>query len=302
MSTYKKTIMLKNAGDTNNKSFGILTLDRKNNSTFGEFKMYNTNATEYILAIKSNQNIYKQNINLINKKCLFKCNKDIDIDSHISCILFDSHQGNLKQILYGSENNRIDNKTEILSSIKSSINKIQAINNNRTESTVKMEDDNKINTNEAPDEVYNKIAPDEQIAIAKSQAQLFESSDDEVEDIIDNNMTTNNHKFYDMIAEQLDDLFAKYPSEENLQKLIDESKWVKINHDYDNKYYVVGIIYKDNEIKYIGYGVPGTYNTEQPKELIGYSQWLPTDVTDPYNNGYWIMFQDADTGENVRLE
>ena len=67
------------------------------------------------------------------------------------------------------------------------------------------------------------------------------------------------------------------------------------------KYYVVGIIYHNHDIKYICYGVPGTYENEPPVEMRHYSQWLPTDTTDPYNNGYWVMYQDADTGENIYL-
>ena len=104
-----------------------------------------------------------------------------------------------------------------------------------------------------------------------------------------------------MIASQLQELFDKYPAEENLSKLIDNSKWCKIVRDSDNSNYVVGIISIENDIKYICYGVPGSYNNEPPREMQGYSQWLPTDTTDPYNNGYWVMYQDADTGENIYL-
>ena len=102
-----------------------------------------------------------------------------------------------------------------------------------------------------------------------------------------------------MIKEQLDELFDRYPPEENLNRLVDNSYWVKINADYDNKYYVVGIIKNKQDIKYICYGVPGNYNIEPPIEMKDYSQWLPTDIKDPYTNGYWVMYQDADTGENI---
>lgn len=132
--------------------------------------------------------------------------------------------------------------------------------------------------------------------------KLFEEDEEEINSIIDKELETNTtHDFYNMIAEQLQELFDKYPSENNLSKLIDNSKWCKINRDFDNSYYVVGIIYNNNDIKYICYGVPGNYNIQPPREMQGYSQWLPTDATDPYNNGYWVMYQDADTGENIYL-
>ena len=102
-----------------------------------------------------------------------------------------------------------------------------------------------------------------------------------------------------MIAEQLDELFDKYPREKNLENLIDNSSWVKINHEEENKYYVVGIIYENDDIKYICYGVPGSYYNEPQSDLRAYSQWLPVDSMNPYDNGYWVMYQDADSGENI---
>ena len=109
------------------------------------------------------------------------------------------------------------------------------------------------------------------------------------------------HEFYNMIKEQLDDLFERYPPEENLNQLIENSSWVKIDTDIVNKHYVVGIIMHNNDIKYICYGVPGNYNIEPPAEMHKYSQWLPTNISDPYNNGYWVMYQDSDTGENILI-
>ena len=139
-------------------------------------------------------------------------------------------------------------------------------------------------------------------------ASLFESSDEEIEREIDNGMrekslnpSNKEHKFYSMIAEQLEELFDKYPRETNLENLVENSRWVKINYEDNDRYYVVGIIYLNNDIKYICYGVPGSYYSEPPRELKDYSQWLPTDLKNPYDNGYWVMYQDADTGENVLI-
>ena len=155
-------------------------------------------------------------------------------------------------------------------------------------------------------EQYSQISMDnidfnQEIAVA-SASNLFESDEDEINNTIDNELNKySSHEFYDMIAEQLDDLFSKYPPEPNLEKLIEGSKWCKINTDVDNKYHVVGIIYKNDDIKYICYGVPGSYDIDPPREMQGYAQWLPTNVTNPYTEGYWVMYQDADTGENIYL-
>lgn len=167
------------------------------------------------------------------------------------------------------------------------------------------------NINYFKEEIYSQISLEEEslkheqdVAVAKTYSDLFEYSDEEIEKTIDKEIiNTNNkkHKFYQMLSEQLDELFDKYPRESNLEKLVENSKWVKINFENDNKYYVVGIIYVDNDIKYICYGVPGEYNNEPPKEMQGYSQWLPTSINNPYSDGYWVMYQDADTGENIYL-
>lgn len=150
-----------------------------------------------------------------------------------------------------------------------------------------------------------------EIAVASEQSILFEDDDESIEKLINEELNNeknipkpidnNSHNFYNMIAEQLHELFDRYPPENNLNKLLENSQWVKIDTDIVNKHYVVGVIKKDNDIKYICYGVPGTYNQEPPIEMREYSQWLPTDISDPYNNGYWVMYQDADTGENIYI-
>lgn len=146
-----------------------------------------------------------------------------------------------------------------------------------------------------------------EVAQTASMADLFENSDEEINKQIDselNEIPTGNskeHKFYSMIADQLEELFDKYPREIGLQNLVENSRWVKITDEDNDRNYVVGIIYLDNDIKYICYGVPGSYYSEPPRELKNYSQWLPSDTTNPYENGYWVMYQDADTGENVMV-
>ena len=170
------------------------------------------------------------------------------------------------------------------------------------------------NNHPAP-ERYSQISLSEEHLNSKvetahvaNMASLFESSENEINESIDNELksnestNSNKHMFYDMIAEQLEDLFEKYPREVNLENLVENSRWVKINYEDNDKFYVVGIIYLNNEIKYICYGVPGSYYTEPPLELKDYSQWLPTDTLHPYENGYWVMYQDSDTGENVILK
>ncbi len=391
--------------NNNNKGMGILKLERKNNNTFCSIKTYNENLSgNYILGMKLNNRIIKQNINLENNIYNFISQEIKDLDELQGCVLIQLHNGEFSPILWG--NNRDKNyKANIVNSLRQSVNNISNSkikeqtkgsfelsdkttteepktnnqNNNKTEvildkdistknpssllSEYTTETNNKPlnqikqnkeehlsfklnnnthnennnlsikkiskltsqqhifnneyayhpikNCNNCKAETLSKISLEEEpisnnnmpeIAISCNTANLFESNDDEVENLIDNEMKNkynSNHNFYNMIKEQLDELFDRYPPEENLNKLIDNSFWVKINTDTDNRHYVVGIIKNEEDIKYICYGVPGNYNIEPPMEMKDYSQWLPTDIKDPYNNGYWVMYQDADTGENI---
>jgi len=109
-------------------------------------------------------------------------------------------------------------------------------------------------------------------------------------------------KFYAAIKSQLDELFENYPREEYLcQKLIG-TDWVKVDYDNDGRYYTVGLIADEDRVKYICYGVPGKFAKLPPPELKGFCQWLPFDAETPEGEGYWMMYQDADSGKSVTLE
>ena len=370
MNTIKKIMFMSSNDNTN--GMGILKLERKNNSTFCNIKTYNSNLSgNYILGMKINNKIIKQNINLENNSYNFICQEIKELEELQGCTLIKLQDGEFTPILWG--NNKDKNyKANIVNSLRQSINNISnskikeqsntntttintnkeadkqetnitntleekpandeqlsfdlECNNSNTNNTIKklskLTSQQKLfneeyvvhpykNSNKKIVEELSKISLEEEpleennipeIAISCSASQLFESDENEIENIIDNELKNEYqpaHEFYNMIKEQLDELFNRYPPEENLNRLVDNSYWVKINAVTDNKYYVVGIIKNEQDIKYICYGVPGNYNIEPPAEMRDYSQWLPTDIKDPYTKGYWVMYQDADTGENI---
>ena len=90
--------------------------------------------------------------------------------------------------------------------------------------------------------------------------------------------------------------------EELLEQIIPFSKWVKIENEDGDNYYVLGLIYENDQVKYICYGVPGMYSENPPEELKGYAEWLPIDSTKEKEFGYWITYQDAQSGENVKAD
>ncbi len=105
--------------------------------------------------------------------------------------------------------------------------------------------------------------------------------------------------YYQSVANNLQEIFDKYPNDDRLNGLFPKSRWVKINYSAD-KYYIVGVIKENSKEKYICYGVPAVYSKTPPKELKGYCTFIPLSIFDLSGEGFWMMFQDAETGECIK--
>ena len=46
--------------------------------------------------------------------------------------------------------------------------------------------------------------------------------------------------------------------------------------------------------------MPSVYSETPPKELDGYCSFIPLSVFDMKGDGFWMMFQDAVTGECIK--
>lgn len=103
--------------------------------------------------------------------------------------------------------------------------------------------------------------------------------------------------FYQSIRTRLDDIMTIHPREERLEKLIPDSKWVKVKYDGED-YYVVGILMDDGVITHIAYGVPGLQKIKPPKEAENLCDFLP--LPDGNGAGFWLMFQDPRNGEIIK--
>ncbi len=117
----------------------------------------------------------------------------------------------------------------------------------------------------------------------------------------DNNLEKDEEEiFVKRLKPQIDKLFEKNPIESNLEEMIPSSKWVRVEYEDDGDFYVFGLIYEGDEIKYVCYGVPAVYEKEPPKELSGYPIFLPLNSEDKEGFGYWLTYQDAETGEPIK--
>ena len=129
----------------------------------------------------------------------------------------------------------------------------------------------------------------EQVKTKKEEAFAFRPYDETDTD------TGKKERYFSKISAELEATFKKHPHERVLENIFRGSRWVKINYT-ESRYYVVGIIYENSKEKYVCYGVPDKFSEYAPKELEGYCSFIPLSVFDLSGNGYWMMFQDAETG------
>lgn len=124
----------------------------------------------------------------------------------------------------------------------------------------------------------------------------------------ENNKTTSSdtvnqtESFLSQITEQLDEMFNRYPLDETIMKIIPNSKIIKVTDSVDGNPYILGVMYENNAIKYLVYGVPSNYNQKAPSELGDNYNWLPLDADNPYQDGYYLIYQDASNGKIVPIK
>lgn len=110
-------------------------------------------------------------------------------------------------------------------------------------------------------------------------------------------VTYKGDNFYLAVRTQIDEIFVCYPEESKLKTLVKNSKWARI--DYENGYYVVGVISENDDVKYICYGIPGVHHVKPPVEVKDVARWLPLDENKPQGEGYWLTYQDAKSGKTL---
>lgn len=108
--------------------------------------------------------------------------------------------------------------------------------------------------------------------------------------------------FFANISDQLDELLSSYPLDEELNAIVPDAKFVKIADSETGESYVLGVINQNGAPRYLAYGIPSTYDSEPPDSMKGKCQWLPTDLTDPLSDGYYIIYQDTQTGDLINID
>ena len=102
--------------------------------------------------------------------------------------------------------------------------------------------------------------------------------------------------FYLSVKPQLDEIFVCFPECDDLEEVVPNSKWAKIQ--VEDSFYVVGLILDGEVVRYISYGVPATKNSCPPSEIRDVAVWL--DDGKKEGKGYWVIYQDAMTGQCLK--
>lgn len=103
--------------------------------------------------------------------------------------------------------------------------------------------------------------------------------------------------YFSRMREDVEKIFAVYPKIAALEAVMEGSRFARIDYG-DGKHYAFGVLYVEGKPRYICYGVPSTDGTTPPKSLKGLSSFIPCGEG---GVGYWIMYQDAQTGVSVSV-
>lgn len=102
--------------------------------------------------------------------------------------------------------------------------------------------------------------------------------------------------FYKKMKNEIEGLLRTYPPEEELCSVVENSRWVKISYD-GGKYYVFGVIYEGETPRYLCYGVPAETPLKPPESMKPLASYIPS-----LSGGWWMTYQDAETGAAIKLE
>jgi len=293
----QKSVVLSDTQNSNKKA--VLTLQEHENGLDGKLRLYNfSRELDGIvsLGLYVNKKVYKAGLTL-KSQMLYEFFIDLKgIPDKFSCAVINFINAEPRPILYGSsEGNSDDIYGSIITELSNDTSAIHAQNildkydvdfeeNEKRE--IEKEIDRNLCKNDCANCEYKKYFYEHQ-ETTKEPAPQGGKQQEAV--------------FFERLKPQIDKLFENNPTEETLENIIPDSKFVKIDYEDEGDFYVFGLLYgEDNQVKYVCYGVPAVFEKEPPQELSGYPIWTPLDKDNAEGFGYWLTYQDATTGEPIK--
>lgn len=310
----KKSLVLLSENSDNEKA--VLTLENDGELITGRLRLYNFGREpEGILSlgIYSNQKVIKCGLVHISTM-LYSFKTKPEIGNEFSCAVVNINGANAEPILFGSTDEKpsAQKLLEVISNealdAKTAKEAEQVLDENHIEydKSLKGDIDAAIDSEMAKndqvaevEQLYTKLSalsgkenpPKESKCENCKYKKCFFGEEEQQQ----------KHKFFEEISTQIDKLFLDSPKEEYLENAIPSSKWVRVEFDGNGDYYILGLIFdEDKNVRYVCYGVPGIYQKQPPKNLSGFPVWFPLDKTRPESFGYWLTYQDAESGESIK--
>ena len=152
---------------------------------------------------------------------------------------------------------------------------------------------------EKPSITAQKVGGENDESVTKKNGEngrTMAENEDEVSAFSLDTVRFDGTNFYLSVKPQLDEIFVCFPECEDLEDVVPNSKWAKIQ--VEDGFYVVGLILDGEVVRYISYGVPATKNSCPPSEIRDVAVWLDDGKNE--GKGYWVIYQDAMTGQCLK--
>lgn len=306
----KRSIVLSDLDYKSNRR-AVLTLEKEGEEVNGTIRFYN-----FPLAIKGilTLGFYVDNkvikSGLTYKSTSYYTFKLVDnfINEKFSCAVLNFSDAEVMPILYGSSEGRDEDVyASIIESLSDDFSKdnVEKVLDNHGidyDENEKREIENEIDRcmGDCKNCFYKEQFYANEIENVEQKVKSVDENENLKKDMEEGEEKEDEETFFLRLKPQIDKLFEKNPTETNLEEMFPSSKWVKVEYEDDGDFYVFGLIYQDNEVKYVCYGVPAVYEKEPPKELSGYPIFIPLNKEDKEGFGYYITYQDAETGEPIK--
>ena len=316
MESFKKNIILLPAlYDGVNNQKGILNIESDNNSLKCNVKCFNIKPTDemFLFSVVVNDEIYKTKVSAKELSSLtYIVKASCKSGDKISCLILTKTSKNYDILLWGSTETTKAWQTTAVQKIEREL--LCENQNNITKN-----EDNESHKNHFETNSYNINNSYKSAKILSEQVddnvdEEYEKEQQDIEKYIDRFVSVTedptqndetepdyqNEMFYERVKNQIEDIFSNSEQDELLKNIIPNGRFCKVK--MTEGYYVFGVIYEDSTPKYICYGIPCLEKGEKPEELEGNCEWLPLDAENENGKGYWLSYQDAENGKNIKVE
>ncbi len=292
MFTKKSLVLL---GINSQQEKAVLTLESQGELVSGRLRLYNFGKEpEGIVSLGFYQNGKVKKCGLVrSSNMLYTFKTDAFDAEEFSCAVVNFVGAKVTPLLFGTTQKNTSNE-EILGKIAGEVfdeSEAKKIEQKLDEHAVQYDDELQAEIDQQIDKAFSQSQPDEDKCSNCKYKRCFFGEEESQQKVF----------FIDEIKGQIDKLFKENPKENFLEEAIPSSKWVRVEFDGEGDYYILGLVYDEaGAIKYVCYGVPGIYQKNPPKQLSGYPVWFPLDSQKKESFGYWLTYQDAETGESIK--